>query len=314
MKRRTGSQRLSIGVDLGGTGTRIALVGHPDGTLVTSRATATAQIGARGGHAAIADLADTIRQTIEGHGPVACIGIGASGPVNPATGIIDNPHTLPWFTGIPITGALAQELDLPVTIDNDAVAAGLGEYTYGAAAGTTRALAVTLGTGIGVALVDHGRPFRGGDGSHPEAGHIPIADLGPPCYCGQRGCWEALASRTALDQALAPHWPANTDTAARRAWLTRHAAEPAVADVLARYGRHVGAGLASLQAVYQPQVTVLGGAAAEYLCHYAPAMEKAMHRNPPFTHAAPTVIGKLGDWAGAIGASLLATVTCSSPP
>ncbi len=297
-------RRLTIGVDMGGTGTRIALVDHPAGTLIARRSAATAQLGRRGGQAALADLADAIRE-VRGREPVAAIGIGASGPVDMATGVIHNPYTLPWFTGLPLGEALGREFGVPVVVDNDTLAAALGEYTYGAAAGAVRALTVTLGTGIGVALIDRGRPFRGAGGGHPEAGHIPIADHGPRCYCGQLGCWEALASRTALEQALAAHRPPDADTGARRDWLTRTAGQPDVAEILARYGGRVGAGLAVLHGVYEPDITVLGGSAAEYLPHYASSMREAMHRNPPFTQAPPIVTAKLGDWAGAIGASLL---------
>jgi glucokinase len=302
----------TIGVDIGGTGTRIAIVTHPDGTLDARRSIATAQIGARGGRAAVADLAEAIRHLQAAQQPITSIGIGASGPVDPSTGIIDNPHTLPWFTGTSLTDALAEELGVPVAIDNDTLAAALGEYTYGAAAGSTRALTVTLGTGIGVALIDNGQPFRGGGGSHPEAGHIPITDRGPRCYCGLTGCWEPLAARTALDHALAAHWPADVTT--RPAWLAQNAHTPAIAEVLTRYGRHVGTGLAILHAVYRPEITIIGGAAAEYLPHYASAMHRAMRRNPPFDHAVTITTAELGDWAGAIGASLFTSAGESGRP
>ena len=96
--------------------------------------------------------------------------------------------------------ASSERMAAPAWIDNDAVVAGLAETHWGRAGATESLLCVTLGTGIGAVLIEAGRPRRAADGQHPEAGHIPVAGTGNPCYCGLPQCWEQVASRTALDR------------------------------------------------------------------------------------------------------------------
>ncbi|SNS49761.1 glucokinase [Micrococcales bacterium KH10] len=191
-------EKAVVGIDMGGTNLRAGI--FADGRLlhtVTRPSTLTdaeRQRPADAMRAVIADLTDaTGIERIEG------IGIAATGPVHRNTGIIDNPHTLPHWSGMAWSHDLAAQLGVPVVLENDAMGALLGEIAHGAGRGGDMVAMVTLGTGIGVAV--HSRtsgPLRGADGCHPEGGHIPVVDRGPTCYCGLQGCWEAQCSGTAI--------------------------------------------------------------------------------------------------------------------
>jgi glucokinase len=218
---------VTVGVDLGGTGTRIVTLDR-DGAVLhqVSSPTSASSSGAVSGLVSSIAIAAAGRE-------LRGIGIGASGPVDPH-GIIRNTATLPAFSGIQITSVISERLGVPCVIDNDAAAAAAGEYACGAGRGSTGLLVVTLGTGVGVAVLASGRPFRGADGGHPEAGHIPAGGPPAPCYCGLPNCWEQLASRTALDRltgretdALAAKAPAATSRRPRCSIPTESAWVPA---------------------------------------------------------------------------------------
>ena len=113
-------------------------------------------------------------------------------------GTINNPYTLPTWEDVPIVDFLVDRFGVPVSLENDADAAALGEYWQGAGRDVQRLCAVTVGTGIGTAYILHGKIVRGNGGWHPEGGHMIIDPSGPQCYCGAKGCWESLASGSAI--------------------------------------------------------------------------------------------------------------------
>jgi glucokinase len=118
--------------------------------------------------------------------------------VDPAQGIVNNPYTLPTWENVPLRTWLEERFSVPARLENDADMAALGEYWKGAGKGIKRLYAITVGTGIGTALIVDGQIYRGFDGCHPEGGHQVIDPSGPLCYCGAHGCWESLASGSAI--------------------------------------------------------------------------------------------------------------------
>jgi glucokinase len=191
-------------------------------------------------------------------------------------------------------------------MENDAVTAAIAEHRTGAGKSSPRMLMVTLGTGIGVALLIDGVPFRGLGGVHPEAGHVPILTSAVRCYCGAFGCWEQLASRAALQvtlRALLPGDIADKDLLARAA---QEAREPAIADSFTAYGRLVGRGLSTHHALYMPETTVIAGSVAPYLELIRSGIDEALTQVNPLTPPVSLHAAILADEAGAIGAALLA--------
>ncbi|CAL9674991.1 ROK family protein [Streptomyces sp. enrichment culture] len=300
-----GAGPLTVGLDLGGTGVRG--VARRDGVTIATAQGLSAELGAGIVPERVGRLADLVTGLLPPGTTPAAVGIGASGPVDKDAGVIHNQDTLPWFSDFPLTALLQARLGVPVAIDNDAVSAALGEQAAGAGQHYGRMLMITLGTGIGVAMLVDGRPVRGLNGAHPEGGHLPVTAEPDACYCGLTGCWEQAASRTALQRMLrarlgADHPLRETMNRGIAAAVT----DPSVRDIFVEYGVLVGRGLAALHALYQPEVTVIGGSAAPCLPLFAEGMGRSLRRSGPFTVPTEVRSAQLGDHAGAVGAAVLA--------
>ena len=283
---------VTVGIDLGGTGTRIAVL---DNYGVVLRHITTPTATGISPAQAISDLADAIIKATAGL-EIQGIGIGATGPVD-AHGVIRNPETLPAFSNVQIARILSGRLGASCVIDNDAVTAAIGEHAYGAGRDSTGLLVITLGTGVGVAALTRGRPVRGADGCHPEAGHIAVSGPSAPCYCGLPTCWEQLASRTALDQLAA----GEIDELAGKA----RAGDTAAAQVFDIYGRRVGVGLMTLLTIFRPDRVIVGGSAAQYADLFEHGLHQSLNRAAMYTCTPALATAELGNLAGAIGAAVL---------
>ena len=270
---------LWAGVDLGGTGTRMVLA---DGTgeSIAGRTVPTESLAASGTDG----LADLIGSLVPEQGTLMGVGVGASGPVDLRTGLIHNADTLPAFSGLDVAGDLQRRLSVPTWIDNDAVAAGLAEAAFGAATGTSSVLCVTLGTGVGAAVIQHGTPVRSADGQHPEGGHLPVPGSGHPCYCGLAQCWEQVASRRALDRLQSVADP-------RSVW--------------SYYAEDVAWGLIALITLYRPECVVVGGSVAQHWEFLEHPLRRALMQSRECSPALRVLPSSLGERGGALGASLL---------
>ena len=178
------------GIDIGGTSTKIGLV---DGDRVVARERISTT-----GHAdeqAFADaLVAAVRTLLHAHkAEASAIGDGAPNG-NQHTGTIDRAPNLPWPQDVPLARMLSERTGLPCTLGNDANAAALGEWRYGAGRGCTDLLVVTLGTGLGSGFIVNGQLLLGPFGNAGELGHTTVVMDGRPCTCGRRGCLEAYVS------------------------------------------------------------------------------------------------------------------------
>ena len=293
------------GIDLGGTASR-ALI-WDGATVLASDTEPTASFAGTPAERA-GRLAGMVTRLLPAETRLAGVGIGASGPLDSASGVIHNPDTLPQFSGFPLVAEMQRRLDVPVLLENDAAAAAVGEHAAGAGRGAARMLMVTLGTGIGATFLENGMPFRGANGMHPEAGHIPVSGEPERCYCGLTGCWEQYASRRALQRLLQRSCPdLSPGPGMLRTAAERAAHVPAVAEVFVEYGHRVGRGLAALQGLFMPEVTVVGGSAAEHLPLFGESLRRELPRPPGYTIASEIRPAELGDLAGAIGSAVLAS-------
>ena len=161
---------MTVGIDLGGTGTRLVALDQA-GEIRSRVSVPTRHHRAGDVSQLIADLAAVIQDAAGGAG-LDAVGIGASGPVDPG-GIIRNDATLPAYSHIPLAELITARLGVPCVIDNDAVAAALGENSYGAGQHSPALLAITLGTGIGVALLTAALPIAAPTASTPRPGTSP---------------------------------------------------------------------------------------------------------------------------------------------
>ena len=217
------------------------------------------------------------------------------------------PH-LSW-RGEPLQDVLARRLGLPVVVDNDANAAAHAETRFGAARGKSHAVCVTLGTGIGGAVVVDGRVMRGAHGLAGEFGHMQVVPDGRLCECGQVGCWEQYCSGKALARAVAEAGAGPRPASGPDITRAAAAGEPWALAAFDEVGRWLGVGLAGLVSAFDPEVVVVGGGlsdAGDLLL--APARSALAARTPGRGHRpdVPLLRAELGSEAGFIGAADLA--------
>ena len=293
---------LTIGVDIGGSKIAAAVV-DGDGRVLAraDRTTPERTVAPQVVEDAILDAVTTLRGAYD----VGAVGVGAAGFVDAARRrVMFAPH-LSWRDE-PLGERLAASLGMPVFIDNDANAAIWAEHRFGAARDARDVVLVTLGTGIGGALLIDGRVYRGHGGMAGEFGHTQVVPDGRPCECGRTGCWEQYCSGKALARFAAE---AGRDLAGPALTAAAHDGDIVARGAFAEVGRWLGVGLANLVASLDPALLVVGGgvsAAGDLLL--APArvalagsLVAADHREIP-----PVLAAGLGPDAGVIGAADLA--------
>jgi glucokinase len=246
----------SIGaVDIGGT--KIAVGGiREDGTVAYRRECPTDP--EKGFHHAMRRIHEMLHAAIAACGPLDGIGVACPGPLDPFTGIIGNVGTLPGWQGSNLTEALQAHFGVTVSVENDADAAALAEANWGAAKSSNNFIYLTISTGIGGGVILQGELYRGVAGSHPEIGHQIIDPSGPLCYCSACGCWESLASGSAMSAWVSEQQPGinlSADAICERARQGDSLALRAVK----RQGHYLGIGLANLITLFAPETIALGG-------------------------------------------------------
>lgn len=195
----TGTEKLALGVDIGGTKVAAGLVNASGNIVFHTRAPMAAHGDAAAGFASVREAINSVfAARRDALGALAGIGICAPGPLDPRTGVILNPPNVPCWRNYPLAAEVQQAFGLPVRVDNDAKAAALAEALWGAGAGYRIVFYATLGTGIGTGVIFDKRIYHGRTGSATEGGHITIDYHGPRCACGKLGCIEALCSGTAI--------------------------------------------------------------------------------------------------------------------
>jgi len=260
-------QMYRIGIDLGGTNIAVGIIDKAQ--RIVSKAGMPTQAH-NGADALLDDIALCVRNALEAGAlelsDCTGAGIGVPGTCDTRNGIVRNAHNICW-DGVPVTQALRQRLGLPVYLGNDADCAALGEVVAGAAKGCGSALLITLGTGVGGGFVTNGTIYNGCDGFGGEFGHMCIQMDGEPCTCGQRGCWEAYASATALIRQAQTAAAAHPDSALNRAdalngssiYKAAAAGDAIALDVVTRYAEYVGVGLVNLINALFPEIVLIGG-------------------------------------------------------
>ena len=296
--------RVAIGVDIGGT--KIAVGAVDSAGAVQARRTIATDVEA-GFDAGLARLARAIDETMAEAGvdPSALegIGLGCPGPFDEASGRIENFYTLPGWEGNDIVNPLAARFGTPVRLVNDADAALLGEALAGAARGARVAVMLTVGTGIGGAALIDGAILRGARGEHPEIGHLIVDPAGPECYCGSRGCIEALAAGPALARAGTEFGYADAEAV----FAAAEAGEKPAKAIVTRSAEAMETGIWSLIHAFLPEVILIGGGMGErHFALYREAAERAIARAVLAPDGAIRVVkAALGNDAGMVGAAAL---------
>lgn len=308
----------SVGIDLGGTNLRTAVVDGAGEILVEDRR--PAPTGWEALRAAMVDAIGAVRAECP---DVAAVGVGAAGMVG-RDGVVRYSPNVHAFSDTPVRRDLEAATGLPVVVDNDANVAAYAEVRVGAARGCDHALVITLGTGIGGGIVVDGKVLRGANGFAAEVGHFQIDPHGARCACGEPGHWEALASGNALGaQAREAAAAGRADAVVARAGSIdairgEHVAEAAAAGdpgalvLIDTFAGHVAVGLVGLANILDPDRIVISGglvALGDLLLdpvrrHFVGHIEGAAART-----GLEIVPAELGTRAGVVGAALLAVAT-----
>lgn len=314
------SQSVFIGIDLGGTTLKAALVG-PTGEILEEKRIDTELRNPETLFKQVIDTALSLRDDKSAGARVAGIGIGIPGLVNSKTNRIEVMPNLPALSEIDITSELSSQTGLPVILDNDANAAAYGELQVGASRGRREVFFITLGTGIGAGLIINGQIYRGAAGFAGEFGHMTIDPEGIECACGNIGCLETIASgpnivrrtrerlyrdRTSSLSRLAI--PRDREFTAEDIARAAREGDEMAQVMMERTGMFLGIALAAVVNLLNVEMVVMGGGvmdAGDLILK--PTIKETRRRAfPPSFNSCEIVIAKLGATAGMIGAALMA--------
>ncbi len=311
-------ERLAIGIDIGGTKVAAGVV-DPDGNVVDRTRRDTPSTSPTEVEDTIADI---VRELRSRHYVVG-VGIGAAGFVDiTRSTVLFAPH-LAWRHE-PLRDAVQRRIAMAVVVENDANAAAWAEFRFGAAQREEDLVCITLGTGIGGAIMIGGHLYRGRHGMAGEFGHMQVVPGGHRCECGNRGCWEQYASGNALVREAREMAAANSplsqpmlaDIGAEPADITgpmvseaARRGDPAAQELLGEVGQWLGVGMAGLAAALDTGLFVVGGgvsAAGELLLAPARDSFRRTLTGRGFRSEARIVRAHLGNEAGLVGAADLA--------
>ena len=297
------SAPLAIGIDIGGTQLRVALV---DASGAILRRAAVRTDASAGPTKVIAQIAELVAEATGGvdRGTVLGAGVSCPGPLDTITGTALGIPTLAGWTDIPVLHLIETALDLPIRLENDGVAAANGEWRFGAGRGLANLVYVTVSTGIGGGIVVDGRLLHGRRGMAGHIGHMIVARDGVLCACGNRGCWEAYASGTAFTAAAAKAAKPLPD--AKAVFDAARRGDAIAMSLVADEADWLGIGVVSLAHLFSPQKIIIGGGLANGFDLLQPGIAKrfSMGAMPAFreVEVAPAM---LGDNPGIVGAAAL---------
>lgn len=308
-----------IGIDVGGTNVKIALVNDKGSIIYSNSIPTRAEMGyeytINNMKEAIRDL---LKETNSKPKDIEGMGFGFPGQIDCKKGVVRLAPNIPGWVDVPIAEIMEKEFGIPTRVDNDVRCAALGELNFGAGVGCENLVCITVGTGIGSGLIVNGKLVRGASNAAGEIGHIKLdMNGGPLCGCGDRGCLEAFASGPSIVAMAEEYIRGGKSTKYRELanpeitpYIVSEAAKQGDAVALRIFtiiGEYIGIGLASVVNLLNPEKIIIGGgvaAAGDILLN--PIKETLVKRAMKIAGSTVQVVpAKLGNTAGVIGASLL---------
>jgi len=311
-------RKFILGVDIGGTKIAAAIATICGDIVVRGRNPTQAQSGP---DAVINNILATMEETIASAkiNPSQLLGVGiaVAGIVDGDNGKVVFSPNLPGWHEIPLEDIVQQRFGVPVCMGNDATIAALGEWHFGLKREVANLIYITISTGIGGGIIAGGKLYTGACGAAGEIGHMIIDVNGPLCSCGNIGCWEALASGTALAREAAKQIAESAETSiaeltggdiskidARIVFLAAKQGDELAKELISRLGYYFGIGLVNLVNIFNPELILVGGGVAKMGdLLFQPAIKVVRER--AFGTLANTVEMKpaiLGDDSGVLGA------------
>lgn len=313
------SEKLILGIDLGGTKIGTGIV-NIHGKVLTSDYQPTEAI--QGQDAVIQRMIDGVYRVLDqaqvNIQDIDSIGIGSPGPLDIPKGLLTEPPNLPTWHNVPLRQILEDRLGRPTFLENDANAAAIGEYLYGAGQGTRHMVYVTVSTGIGGGLILNGQIYHGVSGGAGEIGHMTVMPLGPHCGCGNRGCLEALASGTAIareGQELVNRGvptliaeivkDAPYSVSAINVVQAMQRGDAYANEIISQAMHYLGIGMANLVNLFNPEMIVIGGGLSNLRNDLLDPVRRAIKlRAYPSSAVQVTVkLARLGAEVGIVGAA-----------
>ncbi|MCQ2738729.1 MAG: ROK family protein [bacterium] len=308
-----------IGIDVGGTNVKIALVSDKGKIIYSNSIPTRTEMGYEYTINSMKDaIRDLLKETKLQAANIEGMGFGFPGQIDCQKGIVRLAPNIPGWVNVPIAEIMEKEFCIPTRVDNDVRTAALGELNYGAGIGCQNLICITVGTGIGSGLVINGKLVRGASNAAGELGHIKLTmDGGPLCGCGDRGCLEAYASGPSI-VAMAEEYIkggkstkyrelANPDITPYIVAVAAKEGDPVAKQIFRIMGEYIGMGLTSVVNLLNPEKIIIGGGVAEagdILLN--PIKETIQKRAMSIQgNAVEIVPAQLGNTAGVIGASLL---------
>lgn len=301
----------AIGIDLGGTSVKYALVASDGGVLFSGKLPTLADEGAE---AVLGQILAGAKSCLEfaaenGLQPVG-IGVGSPGVVSADERmVLGGAENIPGWERIPISDRLEQATGLPVRVNNDANLMALGETLYGAAKGATDVVFLTVGTGIGGGVLIDGRLYGGYRNRGTEFGHMTVKCDGEPCACGSVGCLEHYASTAALVRRFqarcAEEKRACTRCDGEMIVALYHAGDALAREVMEEHWDYLSTGIISIIHIFSPQTVVIGGGISEAGEFYLDELRKRVFARAMAVCSEETrIVGAtLGNRAGCLGAA-----------
>ncbi|MFH1739667.1 MAG: ROK family protein [bacterium] len=310
-----------LGIDLGGTKILAAVVDNEGRILSRSKRKTRSE---QGPEKVLDRMAECARDAVEEAGlemgEILSAGVGSPGPLDPIRGIIiDTPNLK--FVDLPLKDKLESRISVPVFVDNDVNVGVFGEFVYGAAKGVKDAVGLFVGTGLGGGIILNGNLHHGFSLNGGELGHMILDPNGPTCGCGNRGCLEAFASRTAIERDIRKGIANGKKTVVPdivKGDLSRitsgvlkkavDADDPLVKQILRSVCKYLGVAVGSLLNILSPEVVILGGGVVEAMPEFfVDRVKKKAFKIafPICCKGVRVVASQLGDDAGILGAAAL---------
>ena len=307
-----------IGIDVGGTNVKIALVSDKGKIIYSNSIPTRAEMGYEYTINSMKDaVRDLLKETKMKASGIEGMGFGFPGQIDCQKGIVRLAPNIPGWVNVPIAEIMEKEFGIPTRVDNDVRTATLGELNYGAGVGCENLVCITVGTGIGSGLVVNGKLVRGANNAAGEIGHIKLnMQGGPLCGCGDRGCLEAYASGPSI-VAMAEEYIrggkstkyrelANPDITPYIVAVAAKEGDPVARQIFRIMGEYIGMGLTSVVNLLNPEKIIIGGGVADAGdILLDPIRETIAKRAMTIQREVEVVPAQLGNTAGVIGASLL---------
>lgn len=309
-----------LAVDLGGTKIAAALVSE-DNKIIAREHVLT--LAAEGQEAVIGRLFSAIDALLKQKGlsRIHSICLAVAGPIDVNRSVVSASPNLPGWRNVAIREIVARRYQVSTFLLNDAKAAALGEHRLGAGRGISNLVYVTVGTGIGGGIIINGKLYSGTSGCAGEIGHMTIDVSGPVCSCGNIGCWEVLASGTALAReairllksgkksSLTEMVGGKLDAVtAEKIALAAQSGDSLALKVISRTAAYLGVGLINLVNIFNPEMIVIGGGLSKVGDLLLEPAKRVM-KERAFSLCAERVrivTAQLGDDVGVLGAALFA--------